>query len=166
MAELLKLNYLCTHTITDNLAHLFIQRLLQEHKPDTLGELVDLLKTIPEYKQAALNGQGPMIIAGAANNSCGKISLGFTGGTEASKEFHQALATYGVNTLLTMHIKETMFKDIAKTKLNIVIAGHIASDSLGMNLFLDELEKEGIEIVPISGLIRVKRFRAHQAINI
>jgi hypothetical protein len=26
-----------------------------------------------------------------------------------------------------------------------------------MNLFLDELEKKGIEIVPVSGLIRIKR---------
>jgi hypothetical protein len=34
----------------------------------------------------------------------------------------------------------------------------MASDSLGVNLFLDELEKKGIEIVPISGLTRVKRF--------
>jgi len=28
---------------------------------------------------------------------------------------------------------------------------------LGMNIFLDELEKKGIEIVPCSGLIRVSR---------
>ena len=41
--------------------------------------------------------------------------------------------------------------------MNIVIAGHMASDSLGMNLWLDELEKRGIEIVPCGGLIRVSR---------
>jgi hypothetical protein len=33
----------------------------------------------------------------------------------------------------------------------------MASDSLGMNLFLDELERQGIEIVPCGGLIRVSR---------
>jgi len=33
----------------------------------------------------------------------------------------------------------------------------MSSDSLGMNLFLDKLEKKGIEIIPCSGLIRVKR---------
>ncbi|MBI5254811.1 hypothetical protein HY932_03485, partial [Candidatus Falkowbacteria bacterium] len=53
-------------------------------------------------------------------------------------------------------------KDDARDKaneyhMNVVIAGHISSDSLGMNLFLDELEKKGIEIVPCSGLIRVSR---------
>jgi len=38
-----------------------------------------------------------------------------------------------------------------------VIAGHISSDSLGVNLLLDELEKKGIEIIPCSGLIRISR---------
>jgi len=41
--------------------------------------------------------------------------------------------------------------------LNVVIPGHISSDSLGVNLFLDELEKRGIKIIPCSGLIRVSR---------
>jgi len=35
----------------------------------------------------------------------------------------------------------------------------MSSDSLGMNLFLDELEKRGIEIVPCSGLIRISRIK-------
>jgi len=33
----------------------------------------------------------------------------------------------------------------------------MSSDSLGVNLFLDELEKRGIEIIPCSGFIRVSR---------
>jgi len=43
--------------------------------------------------------------------------------------------------------------------LNVVVAGHCPSDSLGMNLFLDELEKRGIEIITCSGLIRVSRIK-------
>ncbi|HPM39035.1 MAG TPA: NGG1p interacting factor NIF3, partial [Candidatus Pacearchaeota archaeon] len=49
-------------------------------------------------------------------------------------------------------------KEAEASHINIVIAGHISSDSLGMNLFLDELEKKGIEIIPFSGLTRIKRF--------
>jgi putative NIF3 family GTP cyclohydrolase 1 type 2 len=48
-------------------------------------------------------------------------------------------------------------KEAEKHHINVVIAGHMSSDSLGMNLFLDELEKQGIKVVPISGLIRIKR---------
>jgi len=39
----------------------------------------------------------------------------------------------------------------------LIIAGHMVSDSIGANLFLDELEKRGIIVIPASGLIRVKR---------
>jgi len=35
----------------------------------------------------------------------------------------------------------------------------MSSDSIGMNLLLDDLEKQGIEIVPCSGFIRVSRLR-------
>jgi hypothetical protein len=38
-----------------------------------------------------------------------------------------------------------------------VIAGHMSSDSLGMNQFLDELERKGIEVITCSGLTRVSR---------
>jgi len=41
--------------------------------------------------------------------------------------------------------------------MNVVVAGHISSDSLGMNLFLDELEKKGVEVLTCGGLIRVNR---------
>ncbi len=52
---------------------------------------------------------------------------------------------------------EAAMEKVNDMHMNVVIAGHMSSDSLGMNLFLDELEKQGIEIVPCSGLIRVSR---------
>jgi len=56
-----------------------------------------------------------------------------------------------------MHMKEEAKKEAESSNINVVIAGHMSSDSLGMNLFLDELEERKIEIVPCSGLIRVSR---------
>jgi hypothetical protein len=38
-----------------------------------------------------------------------------------------------------------------------VVAGHMSSDSIGMNLILDKFEAKGVEIVAASGLIRVSR---------
>ena len=66
-------------------------------------------------------------------------------------------AQVGIGTIIGMHMGEEHRKEAEKHHINVVIAGHMASDSLGMNLFLDELEKKGIEVVPVSGLIRVKR---------
>ena len=56
-----------------------------------------------------------------------------------------------------MHVSEEHKKEAEAANVNVVIAGHISSDSIGMNIFLDELEKQGIEMIPCSGLIRIKR---------
>jgi hypothetical protein len=56
-----------------------------------------------------------------------------------------------------MHMSEEHRREAEKNHINVVIAGHMASDSLGMNLFLDELVKQGITVIPTSGLIRFSR---------
>ena len=67
------------------------------------------------------------------------------------------MADAGIGTVIGMHMSEEHKKEAEAANINVIIAGHMSSDSLGMNLFLDELEKQGIEIVPCSGLIRVSR---------
>ena len=58
-----------------------------------------------------------------------------------------------------MHMHEDLLSRANEHHLNVIMAGHMSSDSLGMNLFLDELEKKGVEIVPCGGLIRVSRVK-------
>ena len=103
-------------------------------------------------------GAGPKIFVGKPANHCGKIALTeITGGTEGSAKLYSKMALAGIGTTVGMHISEEHKKEAEAANLNVVIAGHISSDSLGVNLFLDELEKKGMEIVPCSGLIRVSR---------
>jgi len=33
------------------------------------------------------------------------------------------------------------------------VTGHIASDSIGINPYIDRLRQEGLEVTPISGII-------------
>jgi methanogenic corrinoid protein MtbC1 len=56
-----------------------------------------------------------------------------------------------------MHQSEAHRKSAEKAHINVVVAGHISSDSIGMNIILDELEKKGIEIVAFGGLTRYSR---------
>jgi len=67
------------------------------------------------------------------------------------------MAQAGIGTVVGMHISEEHRKEAETANINVVIAGHMSSDSLGMNLFLDKLQEQGIEIIPFSGLIRVSR---------
>ena len=55
------------------------------------------------------------------------------------------------------NLSEEHKKEAELANVNVVIAGHMSSDSLGVNLLMDELEKQGIEIVPCSGFTRFSR---------
>ena len=157
-ARILEVPFMCTHTACDNLAAKFIERKINDGNPETLEEIMQVLKEISEYKEAIKIGAGPKIFVGSEENRAGKIVFTeITGGTEGSPEIYEKLAQAGAGTVIGMHISEKHREEAEKAHINIVVAGHMSSDSIGMNLFLDELEKKGIEIIPCSGLIRVKR---------
>ncbi len=157
-ARLLGLAFMGTHTISDNLVHKYMEDLFKKTKPETVGEVLEVIKKEPEYQEAMKGKAGPMIFAGDPKNRAGKIApIEFTGGTEPSHTIYEKLAMAGVGTVIGMHAGEEHRKEAIKYHINLVIAGHMSSDSLGMNLFLDEIEKIGVKIIPCSGLIRVNR---------
>jgi len=159
-ADLLNMPYMCLHTVCDNLAADFLKKIIEENNPRYINELLDLLLEIPEYKEASKRKAGPKLFAGSKENRCGKIALTeITGGTEGSAEIYERLAQAGIGTIIGMHMSEKHTEAAKKAHVNAVIAGHISSDSIGINLFLDELEKKGVDVVPASGLIRVKRIK-------
>jgi len=160
IAKILKVNLMNVHTPTDNLAAKFLKDLVEEKKPETVGDLIDLLLEIPEYKEAAKIGAGPKIFVGSKERRCGKIAVTeITGGTEGSPKIYEKLVIAGIGTVLSMHQSEEHRKEAEKAHINVVVAGHACSDSLGMNLFLDQLEKRGVEIIPCAGLIRISRVK-------
>lgn len=157
-AKLLGYNLMCVHTPCDNMAAKFLKDKIEKADLFKLEDLIKLLKQIPEYKEAGKIGAGPKIFVGSPENRCGKIALTeITGGTEGSPKLYEKMAQAGIGTVVGMHISEEHKKEAEAANINVVIAGHISSDSIGVNLFLDELEKKGIEIVPCSGLIRILR---------
>jgi putative NIF3 family GTP cyclohydrolase 1 type 2 len=157
-ARLLGLAILNTHTITDNLVYDFFEKLITKHAPDTVGDVMDMLKDIPEYQAATKDKFGPAIYAGSPQNRAGRVApLEITGGTGASHIVYEKLSQAGVGTVISMHASEEHRKEAQKHHINLVVAGHMSSDSIGMNLLLDMLEEKGIEVVACSGLIRVKR---------
>lgn len=156
-ARLLGFPFMSVHTPADNCVTTFLQNMFEEEKPYTVRDVIDLLLEIPEYKAAMKQGAGPTLIAGSNETRAGKVMVDMTGGTEGPKEAIEKLAEAGVGTIVCMHMIEDLREIAEKNHVNVVIAGHIASDSIGLNLILDEFEKEGIEILPCSGFVRVSR---------
>src|SRR5260221_476859 len=109
-----------------------------------------------ELMESEKGKAGPSSVSGGEKSYAGKIAVFFTGGTDPSKEMHVEIAKAGVGTIVTMHMPEDTIKEMKKRHINVINTGHMSSDSIGANLFFDELEKKGIEVISCSGLIRVK----------
>jgi putative NIF3 family GTP cyclohydrolase 1 type 2 len=157
-ARILNIPFMNTHTTSDNHVQKFLLELFDEKKPETLEDLVKVLKEIPEYKKAIKHDAGPKIFLGTPKNRCGKIIVDMTGGTEGHEKSYEALAKAGVGTVVAMHVGKEMRKPAEENKVNLVVAGHIASDTLGLNLLFDKLEKkQKFEFIECSGFNRVRR---------
>jgi len=155
-AELLGMPYMCIHTPTDLIGEAVVQKFLDEKftgKPETtLQEICDALEEIGEYKNSV---RKPVIRVGAKDSFAGKIYVlmsGLTGaGPDITKEFFEA----GVGTLVLMHIPEKDIKAVKEQNIgNVIIAGHMSSDSIGINKLAEEWAKHGIETTMMSGIVK------------
>ncbi|OGS24719.1 MAG: NGG1p interacting factor NIF3 [Elusimicrobia bacterium RIFOXYB2_FULL_50_12] len=158
-AKLLELPFISAHTVADNQVVNYLQNTFDTRAPKRLEDIMAILNEMPEYRHAKKNGAGPRIIAGDKESRTGKIFVDMTGGTEGPREAIEKLAAAGVGTIVGMHMSEDHYKEAKKYHLNVVIAGHISSDNVGVNLLLDATEKKSgaIEVIECSGFRRFKR---------
>jgi hypothetical protein len=106
---------------------------------------------LPEYKKTPA---GPVIRVGSNDDYCGRIFVTMAGGTGGGVNVYKAYFEAGIGTLVVMHAKEDVIKAVKEQNIgNIVVAGHMASDSVGMNGILTKLEARGIEVIRMAGII-------------
>jgi putative NIF3 family GTP cyclohydrolase 1 type 2 len=154
-AKLLNMPYLVLHTPTDILSEAIVQghldTKLSASKKSTLADVVDALMEIPEYRKALSQ---PKIRVGSPESFAGRIFVTMAGGTSGGKEVFKAYFEAGVGTLVVMHAPEEVLKAVKEQNLgNVIIAGHMASDSVGINSVIKALEAHGIEVTRTSGVI-------------
>ena len=156
-AKLLGIPLFNIHSPADNMVQDYLEVLFSEKVPYRLSDITDTLLTEPEFRSAARCNDGPRIMVGSKDDRCGKVVFKMTGGTSGPKEMYQKLADAGVGTVVGMHFPESHYEEARKANVNLIISGHMASDSLGINLISDVWEREGIDVIPCSGLIRCSR---------
>lgn len=158
VARLLDIPFLCVHTPADNMVSSYLQSTFDKRRPDIIEDILKILKEIPEYKEAARNNAGPKILIGSKERRAGKIFVDMTGGTEGSKDIFESLVNSGIGTIVAMHLSEAHRKEAEKRHMNVVVAGHISSDNVGMNLLFDGVQKTGaLEVIACSGFRRFSR---------
>jgi hypothetical protein len=157
-ARLLDIPMICTHTPADNCVASYLQSLFDEKKPELVGDVIDILREIPEYEEAERIGAGLKVFVGAEKRRAGRVFVDMTGGTGGSSKSLERIAnTSDIGTIVGMHIPEKNREEAEKHHISVVIAGHMASDTLGMNLLIDGVQKatkKKLSIVECSGFRR------------
>ena len=164
-ARLLDVPFFSAHTPTDNLVVDYLNKYFAKRDLKLIEDVQTALLEIPEYRIAALKGAGPYLGKSKPGARSGKILVDMTGGTEGPKQMIEKLADAGVGTIIQMHMGQEMRDEAEKNHMHVIIAGHMSSDSLGINLFLDELERNGVRTIATSGLIRVHRDRRGKVVK-
>ncbi|MCE5301320.1 MAG: Nif3-like dinuclear metal center hexameric protein [Spirochaetia bacterium] len=160
-AKLLDISMLSTHTAADNCVTTYLQEKFDTEKPKKVSDIMDILYDEPEYSEYAMRGVPPVILVGDGSRKVNRVFVDMTGGTEGPAEIYKKLSDKGVDTIVGMHFSAEHKKAIEEAQLNAVIAGHMSSDVLGMNILMDSvMEETGIfEIFETSGFIRFSRMR-------
>ncbi len=156
-AKILGMPLFNIHAPADNMVEEYLVRMVKETDPHTLGDIIRMFYTEPEFREASRCNSPPNILLGKPEDECGKIMVKMNGGTSFSKETYKALADAGVNTVVAMHYPDDHFEAAKEAGVNLIISGHMASDSLGVNLICDIWEKEGIDVISCSGFTRFSR---------
>ena len=163
-AVLLGLPFICLHTAADNCVTFYLQRRMDDAAPGTVADVLDLLSEVPEYREQRLHSTGLIVLARSiasesnyARIRAGKVFVDMTGGTGGSKWMFEKMATSTqVGTFVCMHISDENLEFAKANHINVIVAGHAASDTLGMNLLWDEvLADADVEVVACSGFRRI-----------
>jgi hypothetical protein len=159
-AKLLNIPTMIAHSIADNHVATFLQSEIDILVPPVyLKDIVLTLNKYPEYQHSSKIAHAPFISNGSDYSHCGKVFVDMTGGTEGPIESFKKLEVAGVGTIVTMCLSSEGVKEAKEHHINVVSAGHIASDNLGLNLLFDKLEKKIglLNFIECSGFRRFRR---------
>ena len=153
-ARSLKIPLVNIHQPCDEYMRQIIRGKIESGKVARVGDIIRQVESIPEFLHSATR---PSVRCGSINNKVGKWALVIAAGTNGGYGIAKAYFSYGTDTVIYLHIDYAELLKLREDKQtgNLVILGHLAGDSLGMNALGDRLEEEGVETVRI-GLLPSK----------
>ena len=154
-ARLLRMPFLNIHLPLDEIGRRLMVEAIERHlgqlgREPLVQDVIDALLTLPEFAEAPTR---IMVPVGAVDRPAGKVAVVHGAGTNGGAAVAKAYFSHGVSTVVYIHIApEEVERLRAETDGNLIVAGHIAADLVGINRYVAELESRGLEVVRASGL--------------
>jgi len=156
IARLLNMPYLNIHLPLDEVGRRKMVAVAQTLSPkQPVSALIEAFKAqMKEFQLALTDFQ---VLVGAPENPLGKVAISHAAGTNGGYAIAKAYFDHGVDTVLYIHCSpqdslrlREEYQDRGK---NLIISGHIASDAVGINLYASELERRGVHVTRVSGVL-------------
>jgi putative NIF3 family GTP cyclohydrolase 1 type 2 len=155
IARLLDMPYLNIHTPLDEIGR---QRMADAAAAvpaeRTVSDLVQrFVETFEEFRAAATRVE---VLVGRDAHRLGRVVVSHAAGTNGGYSVAKAYFEHGVDTLVYIHCRpddaRRLEAEFGETKA-LVVTGHIASDSVGINPYVDRLRDEGLDVTTASGVL-------------
>jgi putative NIF3 family GTP cyclohydrolase 1 type 2 len=144
------------HLPCDIIGRAAIVDLLEGHRDRAEATVADAIVWLDEFPEIKLGLTRPETWLGEPGNRLGRwtvaIAGGINGGFPAFREYYAV----GVDTIFTMHVAPddlARLRGEARPGKNLVVTGHMATDSIGINRVIAGLEVQGVEVTRTSGVV-------------
>lgn len=154
-ARLLRMPFMNMHLPLDEVGRRVMVETVNEHlitldHAPTVQDAIDALTTIPELADAETR---IMVPVGAVDGPLGKLAVVHGAGTNGGATIAEAYFAHGVGTVLYIHCAGEEVRRLRECGGgNLIVTGHIASDLIGINRYVVEIEAQGVEVLRVSGL--------------
>jgi putative NIF3 family GTP cyclohydrolase 1 type 2 len=154
-ARQIRMPFLNLHLPLDELGRRIMIEAIDDHlvsldRAPVVQDAIAGLMTLGEFQDAPTR---IMVPVGALDNPLGRIAVVHGAGTNGGARIASAYFNSGVGTVLYIHCAGPEVASLQETgDGNLIVAGHIASDLVGINRYVEAIEALVVEIVRISGL--------------
>ena len=154
VAKLLDIGFMNIHQPLDELGRRAMQDcvdgVLAKDQDASLGTMTTTLAELPEFAGAPTNVE---LLVGQKGVRAGKTVVAHGALTNGGYEVARAYFDNGTDTVIYIHVPAQTVTKLRKEGLGqLIVTGHIASDLLGINPFVQELRDLGLDVDVFSGV--------------
>jgi putative NIF3 family GTP cyclohydrolase 1 type 2 len=134
------------HQPCDEYMRQVILHAIKSGRTEYVSDIVKSVGRIPEFRHAATKVR---VRFGSEKSKAGHWALVVAAGTNGGYHIAKAYFAHGVNTVIYLHVDYGDLTKMREEKLagNLVVMGHLAGDSIGLNGLAERLESAGVETI-------------------
>jgi len=147
-ARAINMPFVNIHQPCDEYMRQVIFSAIKSGRTEYVSDIVKSISKIPEFRHAATKVR---VRFGSENNKAGHWALVVAAGTNGGYHIAKAYFEHGVSTIIYLHIDYVDLVKMRDDKLHgsLVVMGHLAGDSIGLNALAQKLEDVDVETVRI-----------------